>query len=438
MKLVVWGLGFVGSVVAAEFANRGHNVVGVDTNAAKVDAINAGTSPVMEPGLAELIERQVEAGRLLATADEAKAMRDADVSLICVGTPTGPDGTPDLSHIGSVAAGIGRNLALAGDHHTVVLRSTVPPGTARGRLQTILRQTSGRQDGDGIGIAMNPEFLREATAIEDFRDPELTVIGAIDDRSFNVVKALYATIDAPVLRMSLEEAELMKLATNAFHALKVGFANEIGRLCDRLDLDSHAVMNGLIADRRLNISSAYLRPGFAYGGSCLPKDLRNLSHQLRLQGVRAPILDGVMASNHQQIEEAMRKVSDNGVRRVTVLGLAFKAGTDDLRESPLVSLVDALWRDGYDVSVFDPDVRLDRMVGSNREFVARQLPQIAEVLRPTLEDALADTELVIVGQRRKEFTEAVSRLSGIRVLDLVRISDDPAPTMSAEYAGLSW
>ena len=238
--------------------------------------------------------------------------------------------------------------------------------------------------------------------------------------------------------MSLEEAELLKLTNNAFHALKVGFANEVGRLCDRLGIDSHVLMGALVADTRLNISPAYLMPGFAFGGSCLPKDLRSMGHQLRMAGVRAPILDGLLASNHQQVEEALRKVHASGARRIAVLGLAFKAGTDDLRESPMVALVDSLWRDGYTVGVFDPDVDLNAMIGTNREFVERQLPQIAEILRPSLAEALSGAELVIIGQRRPAFAEAIAGLEGVSILDLVRISSDRVPATGSPYAGLSW
>ncbi len=438
MKVLVWGMGYVGSVTAAALASRGHDVVGIETNGAKVDSINAGRSPVAEPGLPELLGAQVSAGRLRASGDAATELADADISLICVGTPTGPDGTPDLSHIGAVASEIGRCLAGTTGRHVVVMRSTVPPGTARGMVREWIETASGRTAGDGFGLAVNPEFLREATALADFDRPAMTVIGALDDASFETVEALFAGIDAPVRRMSLEEAELLKLTNNAFHALKVGFANEVGRLCDRLGIDSHVLMGALVADTRLNISPAYLMPGFAFGGSCLPKDLRSMGHQLRMAGVRAPILDGLLASNHQQVEEALRKVHASGARRIAVLGLAFKAGTDDLRESPMVALVDSLWRDGYTVGVFDPDVDLDAMIGTNREFVERQLPQIAEILRPSLAEALSGAELVIIGQRRPTFAEAIAGLEGVSILDLVRISSDRVPPTVSPYAGLSW
>lgn len=431
-------MGYVGSVTAAALASRGHHVVGIDANDAKVGSINDGKSPVSEPGLPQLLADQVSADRLRASADGATELSDADVSLICVGTPTGPDGTPDLSHVGAVATEIGRGLAAGAGWHVVVLRSTVPPGTARGLVRERIEEASGLVAGRDFGLAVNPEFLREASAIADFERPAMTVIGALDDRSSATVEQLFDGIDAPIRRMSLEEAELLKLTNNAFHALKVGFANEVGRLCDRLGLDSHALMGALVADTRLNISPAYLMPGFAFGGSCLPKDLRSMGYQLRMAGVRAPILDGLLASNQQQVEEALRKVTASGARRIGVLGLAFKAGTDDLRESPIVTLVDALWRDGYAVSVFDPDVDLDAMIGSNREFIERQLPQIGEILRPTLGEVIDGADLVVIGQRRTLFAEAVAGLDGTAVLDLVRISEERDPAPSAAYAGLSW
>lgn len=438
MQVLVWGMGYVGSVTAAALARLGHHVVGIEPNPSKAAAVNEGRSPVGEPGLDPVLAAAVAAGRLRATTALDGEMADADVSLICVGTPTGPDGTPDLAHVGAVARTIGSALRASTRPHVVVLRSTVPPGTARNLVIPALEAASGRAVGEGIHVAVNPEFLREGTALADFEHPSMTVAGVDDDAGAEALARLYEGLDAPIRRMSLEEAELLKLVNNAFHALKIGFANEVGRLCDRIGLDSHALMDAVVADTRLNISPAYLRPGFAFGGSCLPKDLRSLSHQLRSAGVRAPILEGLMDSNRQQVDEAVRKVKLSRARTVAVLGLAFKAGTDDLRESPMVNLVDMLWRDGYSVRVHDPDVRLESMVGANREFVERQLPQIGSVLVDDLDATLEGAELVILGQRRPEFARAVAGLPGGTVLDLVRIGDERTPETAATYVGLSW
>ena len=439
MKVVVWGLGYVGSVTAAALARRGHTVVGIDPQPAKVEAINAGTSPVSEPGLEQVIFEQVREGRLRAFTNGLTEVAAADMSMVCVGTPTGPDGVADLDHIAAVASEIGAGRAGADDRHVVVIRSTVPPGTARGIVRDRLEQGSGARLGEQLGIAVNPEFLREATALADFDHPAMTVIGADDDQSFETVARLFADIDAPIRRMSLEEAELLKLTNNAFHALKIGFANEIGRLCDRLGLDSHAVMSALVADTKLNISPAYLMPGFAFGGSCLPKDLRSLGFQLRRFGIRAPIVEGLLASNRQQVEEALSKIYATGARRIGVLGLAFKPGTDDLRESPMVALVDTLWREGYEVTVHDPDVDLDRMIGTNRAFVERQLPQIGQIMRMRLEEVLEQAEVLVIGHGRAEFQAAVASFTGTSVVDLVRINSDRQPSTGASrYTGLSW
>lgn len=437
MRVLVWGMGYVGSVTAAALARLGHEVIGVEPNQGKVAAINGGSSPVREPGIGDLLREQVAAGRLRATDSIDTIGLAGEVSLICVGTPTAPDGTTDLSHLETVIETIGRHLPHATERHVVAVRSTVPPGTAR---RLVMQKLNAANAGGAtrVGVAVNPEFLREGTALADFERPSMTVIGVDDDQTGDVLEQLYAPINAPVRRMTLEEAELLKLVNNAFHALKTGFANEVGRLCDRLGIDSHQLMDAVVADTRLNISAAYLRPGFAFGGSCLPKDLRSLGQHLRLAGAQAPILEGVLESNRQQVHEAVRKIKALGVRRIAILGLAFKSGTDDLRESPIVDLVNALWGDGYDVRVHDPDVDLDEMVGANRTFVERQLPQVGQILASRLEDALDGAELIVVAQRRPEFARAVATAEDAAVLDLVRIDPARKPETKARYVGLSW
>lgn len=439
MRVLTWGLGYVGTVSAACLAQLGHEVIGVEPNLSKVKMLNAGQSPVKEPGLDSLVSKTVAEGRLRATSDGISLVPWADVSLICVGTPSEADGSLMLSHLRKVAADIGGGLRHATNYHVVALRSTVFPGTARNTLGRILEEQSGRDIGRDFGVAMNPEFMRETNAVDDFYTPSYTVIGALDSQSGDWIEDLYRPIHSRVFRVSLEEAEILKLCSNAFHALKIGFANEVGRLCDEIRIDSHAVMQLICADNKLNISPAYLKPGFAFGGSCLPKDVRSLTSHARRLGVELPILEGILPSNRLQIQTARCKVLQTGARRVGVLGLSFKPNTDDLRESPIIDLIRYLWQDGIDVLVHDPDVKPEEMLGSNREYLERQLPQIGRILRSELDDVFEKAEVIIVGQKRPEFTARLKALNGnVTVLDLVRMSEDPAFINEAKYREMSW
>ena len=439
MRVLVWGLGYVGTVSAACLAQLGHEVIGVEPNLTKVEAINAGYCAIKEPGLDHLVSQMVGTGRLRATQDGVSLLRWADISLICVGTPAAADGSPVLDYVCNVATDIGHGLQETTHYHVVVLRSTVFSGTVCKVVGALLEKHSGRQAGHDFGLVSNPEFLRETSAISDFYAPPYTIIGALDIRSGDQIEALYQDIQAPIYRVSLEEAELLKLANNAFHALKIGFANEIGRLCDQLGVDSHAIMRLVCADSKLNISSAYLKPGFAFGGSCLPKDLRSLTFNARRLGVELPILEAVLPSNRLQIEAVRLHVHALGAQRVAVLGLSFKPGTDDLRESPIIGLIRELWQDGVDVLVHDPDVQLDAMLGSNREYLERQLPQIHQILRLHIGEVLQECHVVVVSQKRPEFTVALQGLDGrATVLDLVRLHDDPASLGVSKYRGIAW
>lgn len=439
MRIIVWGLGYVGTVVAACLAQCDHDVIGVELSAEKVKAFNDGRSPIKEPGLDELIQQGIAAGRLRAVADGTEYVAWADASLICVGTPSMADGSPMLDYIQGVAKQIGDGLKKSERYHVVVLRSTVFPGVARDFLLPLLEQYSQLSAGESFGIVVNPEFLRETDAIKDFYAPPYTVIGELDTRSGDMMASLYGNIQAPFYRVALEEAELLKVVNNAFHGLKVGFGNEIGRVCDRLGIDSHVVMRLVCADTKLNISPVYLKPGFAFGGSCLPKDLRSLTFNARRLGVEVPILDAVMPSNRLQIEAARVKVHEAGARRVGVLGLSFKAGTDDLRESPVISLIRELWQDGVEVLVHDPDVDPEVILGSNLEYLKRQLPQIHQILRTDMSEMLNECQAVVVSQKRPEFTAALQGLnSDTAVIDLVRLSEEPSLPGVAKYQGISW
>jgi GDP-mannose 6-dehydrogenase len=431
MKLLVWGLGYVGNVSAACLAASGHEVIGIEPNEAKVKMLLSGRSPIKEPKLDDLIAEAVAAGTLHASSDATGLVDWADASLICVGTPSAVDGCTQLDALLAVAGEIGDQLKHARGYHTVIVRSTVFPGTVRGVIRELLESRSGLPAGRSFGLAMNPEFLRETSAIDDFYSPPFTIVGALDDRSACAAGALYEDIVAPLFNVELEQAEMIKLACNAFHALKVGFANEIGRVCAAVDTDAREVMDILCTDTKLNISPAYLRPGFAFGGSCLPKDLRLLTANARRHGVELPIVASVLPSNRLQIDAARAKIHSFGGQRVGVLGLSFKALTDDVRESPTIELVRQLWEDGLDVLVHDPDIRLDEMLGSNLAHLERQLPQIRSIARPTVDGAIAGADVVVVTQHRPEFSEGLRRLSHTRVVDLVSLeSPIAAPSLN--------
>lgn len=439
MRILVWGLGYVGTVSAACLARLGHDVVGIETNPSKADAINSGQCAIKEPRLQDLVSQAVKEARLRATTKGADLVSQADVSLICVGTPNGADGSPNLNFVESVVHEIGSQLNKTSTAHTIVLRSTVFPGTCRNLLKPILEKASGQTCAQDFGIVMNPEFLREGSAINDFFTPPYTIIGEMDQQFGKVAANLYYGIEAPIRHITLEEAEMLKVTNNAFHALKVGFGNEIGRLCDALDIDSHKIMDLVCMDKKLNISPAYLRPGFAFGGSCLPKDLRFLSFNARRLGVEIPILDSILPSNRVQVNAVRIKIHQMEAKRVGILGLSFKAQTDDLRESPIITLIRDLWEDGIDVRVHDPDVDPDVMLGSNLDYLERQLPQIRRILVKQPEDMIQKSEVVVMTQNRQEFVDALSlSRRDIPILDLVRFHPEPSTLGFSKYMGVSW
>jgi GDP-mannose 6-dehydrogenase len=428
MRIIVWGLGHVGTVSAACLARLGHEVVGVEPDSSRLEAVRNGRCAFKEPGLEELVRAAVSEGRLRATGDGRGLLAWADVSLICVGTPAAGTGAASLNDLGRVAEEIGQGLGGADTRHVVALRSTVFPGVARDFVLPLLERTSGRKAGRDFGLVVNPEFLREANAISDFWEPPYVVIGEFDSRSGDVIEALNEGINAPVYRVRPEEAELLKLTSNAFHGLKVGFANEVGRLCERLGLDGHTLMRMLCADTKLNISPAYLRPGFAFGGPCLPKDLRCLTSNARSLGVPLPILEAVLPSNRLQLEAAIRKIRELKTRRVGILGLGFKPGTDDVRVSPVVDLIRALARDGITVLVYDPDVRPGSLNGDCRAYLEDRLPTLERSLCSGIDEVLGGCRAVVVCQDRPEFAAALSELrdrgDDFAVLDLVRPGDE--------------
>jgi len=438
MKVSVFGLGYVGSVSAASFAADGHEVVGVDVNADKVAAVNAGRSPIVEPGLDEQLADAVQAGRLRATTDTADAVAATEVSLLCVGTPSRKNGSLDLSYLERVASQIGEQIAKKNAYHVVVVRSTVLPGTTHETVIPALERTSGKKYGEGFGVSVNPEFLREGTALKDFRKPPLTLVGHNHAADASGTIALYQAIDAPLISTSIRVAEMIKYTSNTWHALKVCFANEIGNVCKRLGVDSHEVMDVFCRDEKLNLSSYYLKPGFAFGGSCLPKDVRALQYRAKEIDVELPVISSILPSNRMQIEHAVNEVLDTGKKRVGLLGFSFKAGTDDLRESPIVILAESLLGKGCSLKIYDRNVSIARLVGSNKDYIEGQIPHLSSLLCDTLDEVIDESEVIVVGNQSPEFAAAVERCRPDQiVIDLVRVPV-PGALLQADYRGICW
>ncbi len=436
--LSVFGLGYVGCVSAGAFAREGHRVIGVDVSPTKTDMINAGLPTIVESGVGELIGEMVAAGRLSATTSAADAVRDSDVSLICVGTPSRANGSIDLRYIERVCQEIGGAIGAKRTRHTVVVRSTVLPGTTQRLVIPTLEAASGKKAGTDFGVCMNPEFLREGTSIRDFYEPPFTLIGTEDNEAAETVAALYAGVEAPLHVTATGVAEMIKYACNCFHGLKVGFANEIGSICKAFGVDSHEVMRLFCLDTKLNLSPAYLKPGFAFGGSCLPKDLRAISYHAHTADIPTPILTATLESNRRQIERAYEMVRAAGSRSIGVLGLAFKAGTDDLRESPMVSLVEMLIGKGMNLAIYDRDVSEARLMGSNREYIEREIPHIWSLMRGSVGEVIDSSEVVVIGNASGEFRQIEPMLrDGHVVVDLVR-AFGPSAASRPGYHGMAW
>jgi GDP-mannose 6-dehydrogenase len=438
MKVSVFGLGYVGSVSAASFAADGHTVVGVDVNPDKVASLNEGRSPIVEQGLEELIRENVANRRLRATTSTAEAVKDTDLSLICVGTPSRKNGSLDLTFLERVADQIGEALRAKDRRHIVCVRSTVLPGTTHDVVIPALERASGKKYGTGFGITVNPEFLREGTAIHDFRNPPLTLVGHNYASDAEPTQALYANVKAPMVATTIRTAEMIKYASNTWHALKVTFANEIGNLCKRLEIDSHEVMDIFCRDEKLNLSSYYLKPGFAFGGSCLPKDVRAMQYRAKEVDLEMPVIESILASNQLQIRHALDEIIETGRKHVGLLGFSFKAGTDDLRESPIVILAEALLGKGYQLCIYDRNVSLARLVGANKDYINKQIPHLSSLLCDTIQDVVDKSDVIVIGNHSPEFAEAVrSARSDQVIVDLVRLPLD-ASSLKAQYRGLCW
>ena len=437
MNVSVFGLGYVGCVTAACLARAGHRVVGVDINEDKVDMLNAARPPIIEAGLEDLLSEVVNSGMLRATTNTADALAGCDVALICVGTPSLPNGRPDLDGIARVGEQIGRRLNGGDRPLTVVIRSTVLPGTAESVLAPALRTGAEYHSRRPLRIAVNPEFMREGSSIKDFEDPPMVLVGADDEAAAGDVCALYETVQAPIVRTSTRTAEIVKYACNSYHGLKVCFANEMADLCDALGADAQEVMRIFAIDRKLNISDAYLRPGFAFGGSCLPKDVRALVWAARSQDLDVPVLSSILPSNEGQIDRAVERVLATHKRKVGVIGLAFKPDTDDLRESPVVALVEQLIGKGCDLRIYDRNVSMARLVGANRRYIEGEIPHISSLLCETPAEVVAHADVIVLGGRTPEAAaaRAAAREDQV-VIDLTRAGQRAPVAVLAGAGGL--
>ncbi len=437
MKIAVFGLGYVGCVSAACFAKEGHDVIGVDVNPQKVDIINSGKSPIVELGLEQIISEVVGTGKLKASINFLQAVNHSDISLICVGTPSNKNGSVSLEYILRVAQQIGEGIKNINHYHVFVIRSTVPPGTLDRAIE-IIAESSGKSPGTDFGGCSNPEFLREGTALRDFYHPPYTVIGEWDKQSGDYLANIYKSIDAPLIRTEVKVAEMVKYANNVFHAVKVNFGNEIGTICKAHGIDSHKLMDIFCMDDKLNLSGYYLKPGFAFGGSCLPKDVRALSYQAKERDLDLPLLQSLMPSNQEHIRRAIDMVLSYGKKRLGILGLSFKGDTDDLRESPMVDVVETLIGKGYDIRIYDRNVHLAKLYGANKEYINYKIPHISNLMEDNIDGILQHAEVLIIGNKNSDFVKKVEELnSHYIIIDFVRILKKTG-SIKTKYEGLCW
>lgn len=438
-SISVFGLGYVGSVTAACFARMGHRVIGVDLSPSKVEMIEAGRSPIVEKQMNELVATGRESGCLRATSDVSRAVAESEISFVSVGTPSLRGGRLDLGHVEQVASQIGEALKQKRSRHAVVLRSTMLPGSTESLAIPALEKASGRRAGADFAVCYNPEFMREGSAVEDFLAPPFTVLGRRTPDDLTLVRNLYRETPGELFEIAIPVAEMVKYVSNAFHALKVSFANEVGTLCKHLDADTETVTRIFTSDRRLNISPAYLSPGFAFGGSCLPKDLRALAHRAKEMDLRLPLMESILTSNAEHLERAVEAVLATGKRRLAMLGLSFKSGTDDLRESPQVQLIKRLLGEGCQVRVWDPQVALGHITGSNRQYIEDVIPHIGSLLSTDLEGVVKDAEVVIIGTRSVDGQQLASWLRREQqVIDLVNLETSRRPQHQGRYQGICW
>ena len=436
MKISIFGLGYVGAVSAGCLATDGHEVIGVDPNKTKVDLINQGTTPIIEKDIGEMIAATVKSGHLRATADVRDAVFGSDMSLICVGTPSQLNGNLDLSHVRKVCQEIGAAIREKDTFHVVVARSTMLPGSMRSLVIPTLEAASGKVAGVDFGVCNNPEFLREGTAVYDYYHPPKTVIGESDEKAGALLVQLYEKMDAPLVRTDVETAEMVKYTDNTWHAVKVAFANEIGNICKAVGIDGHKVMEIFCQDTKLNLSPYYMKPGFAFGGSCLPKDVRALTYKARSLDLDLPLLNSILPSNQRQVEKGIKMIVDKGARKVGILGFSFKAGTDDLRESPLVDVIEYLLGKGYELKLYDKNVNLAALTGANQDYILNHIPHISKLMVNNMQDVLDFADTIVIGNGAAEFKSVPGSLKPHQhIVDLVRISKEQS---GEQYDGICW
>lgn len=437
MNISIFGLGYVGVVSAACLAAEGHRIIGVDINQEKVDLINKGIAPIVEGDLPEILEQVNRKGLFYAVCDAGEAINDSDVSIICVGTPSRQNGSLNAKNLENVCRQIGGCLRRKEKSHILIFKSTMLPGTMRNTVIPILEECSEKKHNMDFFAVFNPEFLRESTAVYDFYNPPKTVVGADSEEIADKVLALYKNLPGIKTKTMIEVAEMVKYVDNNFHALKVTFANEIGLLCKSMGLDSHRVMDIFMQDTKLNISSAYLKPGFAFGGSCLPKDLRAINYLAKMVNVETPVLNSILQSNNMQILNVIKKIISFKKRKIGIAGLSFKAGTDDLRESPMVEIMETLLEKGYDIKVCDKSVSVSSLLGVNREYIHYRVPQISHLMVDTLDELLKDREVIVVGNRDDEFKKLLTDSRDDQIIyDLVRLGDELNERKN--YEGICW
>jgi len=439
LSVSIFGLGYVGSVSAACFASMGHKVIGVDVSHAKVDMMDSGRTPIIEARMSEMVAEAHRAGLLHATSDAAAAVLNSEVSFVCVGTPSLKNGKLDLSHIESVAREIGGAIRQKKSPHVFVLRSTVLAGTTETVVLPILEKESGKQCGHGFTVCYNPEFMREGSAVSDFLNPPYTILGARDTNHLAPLRELYKNTPGTLYETTIPVAEMVKYFSNCYHAVKVGFANEMGTMCKHLGVDAHAVTKIFTSDTKLNISPAYLSPGFAFGGSCLPKDLRAITYKAKELDLKLPLLESLMPSNAEHVDRAVEMVMSTGKKKIAQLGLSFKAGTDDLRESPQVQLIKRLLGEGLEVKVWDEDVSLGRLAGSNRQYIEEVIPHIGSVLSADLEGVMRTAEVIILGNKSASKDQLAKYLRPEQiVIDLIHLDKARRPEGAGAYEGICW
>ena len=438
MKISVFGIGYVGAVTSACLVDSGHEVIAMDKDPVKVKCIQEGRTPIVEPGLKELIEKGAKDGTLTGTESCKEAVEKSDISLICVGTPSNEDGSLQLDYVKDVCREIGEAIKDKDGYHVIVLRSTMVPGSALNVALPIIEKASGKKAGEGFGFANNPEFLRESTAIFDYYNPPKIVIGADNEKTAQMVSDLYSNIEAPEVVTTIEVAEGVKYADNAWHAMKVGFANELGNILKDHGVDSHKVMDIFFLDTKLNISKAYLLPGFAFGGSCLPKDVRAIRASAKAKNLNTPIFDSLLAANDEQVKRAFDMIEASGKKKVGLMGLSFKAHTDDLRESPLVTLSNMLIENGYELKIYDPCVSEARqMDGANKNYIENGIPQISACLVETSQEVTDHADIFVIGNGTEEFYTILDSVNdNAQILDLVRLND--SLNQKSGYTGICW